>query len=130
MRRCLIFGALVACAPAPVQYRGGVTIKSPELIPVSPDIRVVADADQPVFHAAGSYWLFHDGGWYRGAAIAGPWLLDRAPAWQIRQIDQPFAYTHYVLNKPVEKTETPAQTATIEPTTPAKPQRKNKMFDF
>ena len=132
MKRCLlVFVALAACASTPVQYRGPVTVTSPELIRVNPDIRVVADADQPMFHAAGSYWLFHDGGWYRGATVSGPWLLDREPAWQIRQVDQPYAYTHYKLNRPPEKTETVTQTATAEPAPRnQKQQRRNKMFEF
>jgi len=74
-----------------------VTVKSAELIKVDPDVRVVADADQPMFHIVGSYWLFHDASWWRSGSVTGPWVLEPHPPWQVTKIDQPYAFTRYRL---------------------------------
>jgi hypothetical protein len=103
MRTLLLTAALAACAHRP-EYRGNVTVKSAELIKVDPDVRVVADADQPMFHIVGTYWLFHDTSWYRGASVRGPWVLEPHPPWQVRKIDQPYAFARYRLDHPTERT--------------------------
>jgi hypothetical protein len=124
MRSLLLSVALVACAHPP-EYRGKVSVVSSELITVDPDVKVVGDVDKPMFHAAGSFWLFHDGGWYRGDSVRGPWVLERKPPWQVRKIDQPYAYTHYRREHPRE------QTATAPAETPSKDLgKKSRMFQF
>jgi hypothetical protein len=124
MRSLLFTVALVACAHRP-EYRGEVPVVSSELIPLDPDVRVVADAAKPMFFAAGSYWLFHDGGWYRGESVRGRWVLEPKPPWQVRKIDQPYAYTRYRHDHPRD------QTATKETETPSKDLgTKSRMFEF
>lgn len=103
MRSVLVALILSACASTP-QYRGDVRIKSSELVVVDPDIRVVADADKPLLYAVGEYWLFHDAQWYRGATTKGPFVLERKPPWQIRKVDQPYAYVHYRKDHPLDQT--------------------------
>ncbi len=110
MRSVLLTLTLAACAS---EYRGNVSIKSSELVTVDPDVRVVADADKPLFFAAGSYWLFHDAKWYRGSDANGPFALERKPPWQIRKLAQPYAYVHYRKDHPIDQTavkEMPAET--------------------
>ncbi len=115
---------LAACAHHP-EYSGKVTIQSSELIPLDPEVRVVADADKPVFHVVGSFWMFHDASWYRADTVHGPWVRERKLPWQVRKIDQPYAYTRYRLNHPREqaalKLETPSQDLATD---------RNRMFEF
>jgi hypothetical protein len=96
MARGFLLCALVACAAAPPEYRGNVAVRSAQLVTIDPDVKVVADSDKPMFFAANAYWMFHDAGWYRGASVRGPWVREQAPPWQVRKIDQPYAFTHYV----------------------------------
>ncbi|MEO8703700.1 MAG: hypothetical protein ABI867_26860, partial [Kofleriaceae bacterium] len=95
-----VVAALAACAPAAQTYRGSVNVRSAELLPLDPDIKVVADSDQPMFYAVGSYWLFHDAGWYRAASARGSaWVKVEKPPWQVRKIDQPYAFTRFEYEK-------------------------------
>lgn len=103
MRSVLVALTLTACAHQP-EYRGHVSIQSSELVAVDPEVRVVADADKPLFFAVGSYWLFHDAKWYRGATADGRFVLVRKPPWQIRKLDQPYAYVHYRKDHRLERT--------------------------
>lgn len=96
----------------PVVYSGAVDVSSAELVPINPDVKVVADSDKPMFFAVGSYWMFHDGAWYRSNEIRGRWIKDTNPPVPVVQIDQPYAYTHYRDDHPIERT------ATAESTTP------------
>lgn len=79
----------------PVEYSQPVRVDSAELIPINPDVKVVADSEKPMFFARDSYWLFHDGGWYRAPSIESTWVKVRNPPVPVIQIDQPYAFTHY-----------------------------------
>lgn len=97
--------ALAGCLHAPpVEYSGTVRVESAELISVNPDVEVVADAEKPMFFARGSYWLFHDGGWYSGATIRGRWVKVARPPIPVLQIDQPYAFVHYRDQHPSDRT--------------------------
>ena len=101
--------------------------ESSELIEVDPEIRVVADADKPMFHIVGEYWLFHDAGWYHAPSVRGPWVMEPRPPWQVRKIDQPYAFIRYRLEHPRE------QTAAKKEETPSKDlatDKTNRMFRF
>lgn len=126
MRSVLFALALSACAHAQPEYRGKVTVTQAELVPVDPDVRVVADADKPLFVAVGSYWLFHDAKWYRGASAEGPFVVESKPPWQIRKMDQPYAFVHYRKDHPREQT----ATKTEEPSKDLQNSRTNRMFQF
>jgi hypothetical protein len=107
MWKSLTFGALLlgACASrTPVHYAGPVDVASSELVVVNPDVKTLADAAEPMFHVQGSYWLFHDGGWYRSASIHGSWEAVANPPVPVRQIDQPYAFTHYRKDHPADQT--------------------------
>jgi hypothetical protein len=109
------FASLLAagCLHAqPVVYSGPVDVASAELVSINPDVKVVADSDKPMFFAVGSYWMFHDGAWYRSNAIRGEWIKDTHPPVPVVQIDQPFAFTHYRNDHPIERTATAEATAT------------------
>ena len=96
---CVVFA--VGCAHArPVEYHGAVTVASPELVAINPDVKTVADADQPLIFARGSYWLFHDGKWHQGSSIRGPWTLAEKPPVPVAQIDQPYELVHYKKDHP------------------------------
>ena len=91
-----LVAGLAGCLHAtPVVYSGPVRVDSAELIVINPDIKVVADSEEPMFFAVGSYWLFHDGGWYSGSSIRGSWTKVERPPIPVLQIDQPYAFTNY-----------------------------------
>jgi hypothetical protein len=96
----------------PVAYTGTVDVASTELVEINPDVKVVADSDKPMFFAVGSYWMFHDGAWYRSNELRGQFIKDNHPPVPVVQIDQPFAFTHYRKDHPIERT------ATAEASTP------------
>lgn len=79
-----------------------------------------------MFFSVGSYWLFHDGSWYRGANVRGPWVQEPHPPWEIRKIDQPYAFTHYRREHPHDQTATKTETASPD----LNGGRKNRMFQF
>jgi hypothetical protein len=124
MRSTLLALVLTACAHQP-EYSGKVTIQSSELIAIDPDVRVVADSDKPMFHVVGSFWMFHDANWYRAETVHGPWVREPKPPWQVRKIDQPYAYTRYRASHPRDqaamKQETPSQDLAT---------KRNRMFEF
>ena len=66
------------------------------MVPINPDVKTAFDADQPVFFARGSYWLFDDGKWFRSdRPNGGSWDYVAKPPVPVAQIDQPYAYVHY-----------------------------------
>lgn len=92
----ILVASLAGCLhTAPVDYIAPIRVDSAELIPINPDVKVVADSEKPMFFAVGSYWLFHDGGWYSGASVRGDWTKVARPPIPVLQIDQPYAFTHY-----------------------------------
>jgi len=80
---------------APPQYSGPVRVASPKLVTVNPDVKTLADSDQPIFLVRNTYWLFHDGGWYQAPTLHATWVKVERPPVPVMQIDQPYAYTHY-----------------------------------
>jgi hypothetical protein len=125
MKSSILAVALVACAARPVAYTGEPPlVRSATLVKLDPEVQVVADADKPMFFADGAYWMFYDAHWYRGASVSGPWMLERTLPWQVKKIDQPYAFVRY-------RHEHPAQTAQ-EQSAPAQPQppKRSKMFEF
>ena len=101
----ILAASLAGCLHSPpVEYSQPVRVDSAELIPINPDVKVVADSEEPMFFARGSYWLFHDAGWYRAPSIHGTWVKDRNPPVPVIQIDQPYAFTHYRDDHPADRT--------------------------
>lgn len=90
----LLSSGLGACVPA-VEYRATVTATGPDLVEVSPGVRVIADYDEPIFFADGFYWWFYDGYWYRSGTYTGGWVYVAAPPIVIGRIHQPHVYRHY-----------------------------------
>lgn len=80
-----------------MQYGAEVHVTSPELVAISPDVQVVADADEPLFYADGYYWLYRDSVWLRSDSYRGGFArvdVNIVPG-TIRTIQQPVAYSHY-----------------------------------
>lgn len=90
------------------KYAGNVRVADSRLVAVNPDVKTLADANEPVFFARGSYWLFHDGQWFRAKQAAGPWTYEAKPPVPVRQIEQPYAYVHYKQGEPAKEIETVA----------------------
>jgi hypothetical protein len=90
--------SLAACVRTQhVEYAAEVDVHSAELVQMSRDVRVVADADEPLFYAKRFYWLHRDGRWYRSPYPArGFTRVDIAyvPR-EITSIDRPYRYAHY-----------------------------------
>ena len=130
MQRVLIAALLLAgCVHArPVTYHGPVAVASAELVPINPDVKTVADADQPVFFHASSYWLFHNGRWWSSPSLAGEWTQVHQPPVPIVQIDQPYAFTHYRHDHPATATATSQDPAPPELAQPPRPAQKQPLM--
>ncbi len=87
---------LAAACAGEIQYSGpvGVVVDTPDLVEVSPGVRVIADYDESIFFADGFYWWFYDGAWYRSTYYTGGWVI-AAPPIVITRIGQPHLYRHY-----------------------------------
>lgn len=107
----LLATALAGCA-VQHRYTGAVTVRDTSLVAIEPDVKVVADAEEPMFFAASSYWLFHDGGWHSSASVRGPWVLERKPPGAVLRITQPFEYARYRVDYPVDQVATIAAPVT------------------
>ena len=96
MTRLAFLVALVtACGGVGPKVNTTVRVADSRLVPINPDVKTVIDADQPVFFARGSYWLFHDGNWFRADRVGTSWEYVAEPPVPVAQIDQPYAYVHY-----------------------------------
>src|SRR6188508_2676471 len=85
-----------ACGGVGPKYSGNVRMADSRMVPINPDVKTAVDADQPVFFARGSYWLFEDGKWFRSDRPDGrSWDYVAKPPVPVAQIDQPYAYVHY-----------------------------------
>jgi hypothetical protein len=117
----LLATALAGCA-VQHRYTGQVTVRDTSLVAIEPDVKVVADAEEPMFFASNSYWLFHDGAWHKATTVRGPWLLVRKPPGAVLRISQPFAYARYRLDHPTDRVATATTTTvTATPSTTATP---------
>src|SRR5687767_14852232 len=90
--------ALGACAGSGsgrVEYAAAVTVRSPELVTIEPDVYVLADADEPVFYTDNYYWLYRSGRWYRSHSYDRDWIYVSSPSPRLRTIYQPTAYIRY-----------------------------------
>ncbi len=91
-----VIGPLAGClGGGQVEYRGSVGVTAPDMLVISPGVRVIADYDEPIFYADSYYWMFSSGGWYRSSVYTGGWVYVASPPAHIRRIDRPHAYVHY-----------------------------------
>lgn len=122
MKRLVLLGVVAAaCGSTGPKYAGTVRVADSRLVAINPDVKTVVDADQPVFFARGSYWLFDDGQWFRADGLDAKWTYEKRPPVPVRQIDQPFAYVHFGKYVSASEVETVAQSNTArEPREPAK----------
>lgn len=94
-RLALLVAFVAACGATGPKVTTTVRVADSRLVPINPDVKTVIDADQPVFFARGSYWLFHDGEWFRADRVGTSWEHVEEPPVPVAQIDQPYAYVHY-----------------------------------
>jgi hypothetical protein len=87
-------GACAGSGTARVEY-ASVTVRSPELVTIDDDVYVLADADEPVFYADDSYWLYRDDRWYRSRSYDRDWVYVSSPSPRVRRINEPTAYVRY-----------------------------------
>jgi hypothetical protein len=106
----LALGACAGSGTGRVEYAAAVTVRSPELVALedSPDVYVLADADEPVFYTDNNYWLYRNNRWYRSHSYDRDWVYVSTPSPRIRQIHQPTAYARYQTRRH-EARNTPAQ---------------------
>lgn len=96
MKRLALLVFVVACGGVGPKYTGNVRMADSRMVPINPDVKTAVDAEQPVFFARGSYWLFDDGKWFRADRPDGAtWEYVAKPPVPVAQIDQPYAYVHY-----------------------------------
>ncbi len=83
-----------------------VSYTTPDLAPVSADVQVIADYDEPIFYTGGFYWWNYGDGWYRSTDYRGGWVVATPPR-AVVTIGSPVRYRHYrptnyvVRNRPV-----------------------------
>jgi len=111
---CAALGTLAGCSgSATYRVSGTYATTAPDMVYVSPGVRVIADYDEPVFFADGSYWYNHDGYWYRSAYYNRGWTYVSSPPRVIASISSPHAYVHYrphnyvVHRRPVQRFDRP-----------------------
>lgn len=63
--------ALAGCLAPDVEHADGMWIKQPQLVSLAPDVLVVGNIDEPVFHVRGDWWLFRRAYWYRADSLRG-----------------------------------------------------------
>lgn len=64
----------------------------PVLVAISPDVEVVADANEPVFRANDAFWLYRGDRWYRSADLQGQWFQIGTPPPALAAIGDPQQY--------------------------------------
>jgi hypothetical protein len=74
-------------------YAGEVT--APDLVVISPGVRVIADFETPIFYSDNYYWRNASGFWYRSRSHTQGWARAQVVPIEIRAIKQPSAYIHY-----------------------------------
>lgn len=94
--RTILFSLIVslaACAPA---YQGTVAVSSnPDLVEVTPGVRVIPDYGESIFFVDGFYWWYVDGMWYRSGSYTDGWVYIATPPPVIIGLGDPFRYRHY-----------------------------------
>jgi hypothetical protein len=99
MKRLALLVTLFAAACGGVGPKSTASprIADHRLVQINPDVKTIIDADQPVFFARGSYWLFEDGRWFRADRVdaSAQWTYVAKPPVPVLQIDQPYAFVHY-----------------------------------
>ena len=68
---------------------------TPELVYINPQVRVIADYNEPIFYSDNYYWRYDGGVWYRSANYTNGWLRIEIVPVAIRRIERPTAYIHY-----------------------------------
>jgi hypothetical protein len=120
-----------ACAgQSEVHYSGDGT--RPELVAIedSPEVSVVANADEPIFFTDNTFWLYRSNTWWRSSSHRSGWTRADAPPPKVTRISQPTRYVHYRRNEAGRRTgfndrepmARPDTQPDIEQRTPAGPQ--------
>ena len=103
---CFLTAALTtACAgQAEVHYSGDAT--RPQLVAIddTPDVSVVANADEPIFFTDSTFWLYRDNTWWRSSSHRTGWTRADAPPEKVTRIAQPSRYVHYRHNEAGSRT--------------------------
>jgi hypothetical protein len=93
---CFLTAVLTtACAgQAEVHYSGYAA--RPELVTLDsdPDVRVVANADEPIFFSNSTFWLYRNDTWWRSSSHRAGWVRADAPPESVTRISQP-STIHY-----------------------------------
>ena len=83
----------VGCAGS-ARVHGSASISTPDLVYVSPGVRVIADYREPIFYSDNYYWRYSGNVWYRSSNHTRGWVRYQAPAAVLR-IERPSAYVYY-----------------------------------
>ena len=85
-----------ACAVQPeVHYSS--SADRPELVTLDhePSVRVVVNADEPIFFTDSTFWLYRHDTWWRSSSFRIGWVRADAPPERVTRISQPSQYVHY-----------------------------------
>lgn len=95
----MLLGALAASGcyseEPGVAYAGSYGYAGPSMAYVGPGVQVIADYDDPIFYSDGFYWRWDSGYWYRSPYYTGGWVTVRDVPYGIRQVRDPWRYSHY-----------------------------------
>ncbi len=96
-------GGYVTSSPQPVVQTTVTTttsepayVEEPDLVEINGGVRVVYDAEEPVFYSDNFYWRFgDDGSWYRSSVHTGGWTVYNDVPVHVRSIERPREYRRY-----------------------------------
>lgn len=88
--------SLAACAVQPeVHYSGDASRPQLATLDTNPEVRVVVNADEPVFFTASTFWLYRDNTWWQSSSYRSGWSRANLPPESVTRIAQPSLYVHY-----------------------------------
>jgi hypothetical protein len=61
----------------------------------NPEVRVVVNADEPVFFTDYTFWLYRNNTWWRSSSYRTGWVRAELAPEQVTHISQPSQYVHY-----------------------------------
>ncbi|HET9625583.1 MAG TPA: hypothetical protein VFP84_29655 [Kofleriaceae bacterium] len=96
-RFLLLLGLLTAaCTAQPeVHYSGDAARPQLVSLETDPTVRVVANADEPIFFSDNTFWLYRHDTWWRSSSHRTGWVRADAPPERVTRISQPSRYVHY-----------------------------------
>jgi hypothetical protein len=94
---CFLTASLAtACAAqTEVHYSGDASRPALVTLASDPTVRVVSNADEPIFFSDSTFWLYRHDTWWRSSSHRTGWVRADSPPEHVTRISQPSQYVHY-----------------------------------